>query len=746
MGSLVGWRAPLAAIAFAVLAACSDGGDGGTQPPPPPPASGLDTRPSNTACVAPERDIVTANVSAPAAFPALAFSEPVAMLQAPSDGSRWFVLEQGGRIRTFANDDAVAATVDFLDLRARVHHAGEAGLLGLAFHPDFATNGRAYVNYVTQAGGEIRSVTAEFSSPDGGLTLDPGSERVLFSVVKGFTNHNGGHVAFGPDGFLYVGLGDGGGGGDPDGNAQNPARLLGKLLRVDVDRQPGGQPYAIPADNPFAGGALCSDGGIGLDSCPEIYATGFRNPWRWSFDGPSSRLWVADVGESSLEEINVVERGGNYGWDVREGRQCFEPASACSTDGLLEPVAEYGRELGAAVIGGHVYRGTQVSALAGRYIFADFESGLIGSLAPDGGGGYFIEQLVRPGATPDGAPGPLGVSAFGQGEDGELYVLDYGRGAIRRLAFTQGGGSDHVPDLLSETGCLNLEAAGAPPLLSLIPYGLNAAFWSDGALKERWLGLPDGQNIAVPDDGDWEPPNGTVIVKHFRLGDRLAETRLFMRHPDGGWAGYTYQWNEAQTEAMRVRGGLVAPVGGQDWVFPSESDCMFCHNQATGYSLGLETAQQNGDHAYPQTGRTANQITTFNAIGALTPPIGPDPPAYVDPSDPSMPLDARARSYLHANCSICHRPSGPTPALMDLRHDTPLAATDACGVPPTLGDLGIPDARIIAPGEPDRSELLSRMSRRDAFGMPPIASLAPDADGAALIREWIESLTPASCQ
>ena len=743
MGMLVvGWRTLVPVVALAVLQACADGGNEGAQPPPP--TAGLDIRPSNTACLAPERDIVTANVAVPPAFPALAFSEPVAMLQAPRDASRWFVVEQGGRIRAFANDDAVAATSDFLDLAARVHHAGEAGLLGLAFHPDFDVNGLAYVNYVMRAGAEIRSVTAEFASPDGGLTLDPGSERVLLTVEKEFANHNGGQLAFGPDGFLYIGLGDGG--GDPDGNAQDPARLLGKMLRIDVDQQPAGQPYAIPADNPFAGGALCSDGGSGSDSCPEIYASGFRNPWRWSFDGPSGRLWVADVGQSSFEEINVVERGGNYGWEVREGRHCFEPASGCSTAGILDPVAEYGRNLGAAVTGGYVYRGAQVPALVGRYVFADFESGLIGSLAPDGGGGFFIEQLVRPGTTPDGASGQLSISAFGQGEDGELLVLDYGRGAIGRLVFTQGGGSDNVPDLLSETGCLNLTEAGAPPLPSLIPYGLNSVFWSDGAEKERWLGLPDGQNIDVPDDGDWQPPNGTVIVKHFRMGDRVAETRLFMRHPDGGWAGYTYQWNETQTEATRVRGGLVAPVDGQDWVFPSESDCMFCHNQAAGYTLGLETAQLNGDHFYPQTGRTANQIATLNAIHVLTPPIGPDPPAYVDPVDASQPLDARARSYLHANCAICHRPSGPTPALMDLRHDRPLAATGACDVPPTLGDLGIPDARIIAPGEPDRSELLSRMSRRDAFGMPPVASLLPDEEGAALIREWIASLTPANCQ
>ena len=435
---------------------------------------------------------------------------------------------------------------------------------------------------------------------------------------------------------------------------------------------------------------------------------------------------MPEPGEPESEEIHVVELGGNYA--------------------LIDPVAAYGPELGDAITGGYVYRGSQVAALRGRYVFADFGIGLLGSLAPDGGGGFLIEQLVRPGATPAGAPGPLKVSAFGQDADGELYVLDYERGAIRRLAFTAGNGSDNVPDLLSETGCIDTAEAGAPELDSLIPYGLNAAFWSDGAAKDRWLGLPEGQNITVPDNDDWDFPNGTVLVKHFHLNDRLAETRLFMRHPDGGWAGYTYRWNEAQTEATRVRGGLVAPVGGQDWIYPSESDCMFCHNKASGYSLGLETAQLNGDHHYPQTGITTNQIVTLNAIEALTPPITGDPPAYPEPADQSQPLEARARSYLHANCSFCHRPGGPTPAQMDLRHEIPLEATGACDAPPTLGDLGIPDARIIAPGDPDRSELLSRMSRRDFAGMPPVASRLPDPAGVALIRAWIESLAPDRCR
>jgi uncharacterized repeat protein (TIGR03806 family) len=591
-------------------------------------------------------------------------------------------------------------------------------------------------------------MTSEFTSPDGGSTLNPNSERVLLAVNKNFENHNGGQLAFGPqDGFLYVGLGDGGGAFDPDGNAQNPQRLLGKMLRIDVESRPGGAPYAIPADNPFANNPRCNTDGTGAQSCPEIYALGLRNPWRWSFD-LTGDLWVGDVGQRGFEEINVVSRGANYGWDLREGFQCTGGGTSCSSADFTNPVAAYGRDVGFSITGGYVYRGTQTTELVGRYVFGDF-GGMIASLTPVADGTFTVTPLVDNGETPPGAPGPLQISAFGKGNDGELFALDYVRGHIYRLIFTPAGagaGGDNVPQQLSATGCVNTASADAPPLLSLIPYTVNAPFWSDGASKERWIGLPNGQNIAVGDDGNWEPPNGTVLVKHFRIGTRLVETRLFMRHPDGVWGGYTYQWNDAATDATRVRGGATANVGGQTWIFPTEAQCMQCHTQAAGFALGLETAQQNRDLTYPQTGRTANQITTLNAINALAPPVAADPPAYADPADASRSLDDRARAYLHTNCANCHRPGGPTPAALDLRHGTALPQTGACDVAPTGGDLGIANARIVAPGDNTRSVLLARMRVRDANAMPPLASNVVDAAGAELIGAWIDSLPASSCQ
>jgi mono/diheme cytochrome c family protein len=238
-----------------------------------------------------------------------------------------------------------------------------------------------------------------------------------------------------------------------------------------------------------------------------------------------------------------------------------------------------------------------------------------------------------------------------------------------------------------------------------------------------------------------------VLMKHFRIGNALVETRLFMRHPDGVWAGYSYEWNAAQTDATLVQGGKTVSVAGQSWIFPSENDCLACHTAAAGSALGLETAQLNRDFVYPSTGRTANELATLDHVALFTRPIG-DPsalPAMPDPSDSTAPLGERARAYLHTNCSQCHRPSGPTPSSMDLRYSTLLANTNACAAAPQSGDLGLGlSARIIAPGDPALSVLVARTNRRDANGMPPLASAEVDIDGVTLLSDWIAGL--AGCQ
>jgi uncharacterized repeat protein (TIGR03806 family) len=661
-------------------------------------------------------------------FTNLSFNSPVALKQAPGDASRWFVVEQGGVVRTFANQSSVASSSVFIDLTSRLESGGEEGLLGLAFHPNFPTNPRVYLSYTARAGGIVSRIS-EFQTQDGGATLNLSTERVLLTVNQPESNHNGGNISFGPDGFLYIGFGDGGGGGDQHGsigNGQNLLTLLGKMLRIDVSPAAG---YAIPPSNPYANNAQCGTNGSGTANCPEIYANGFRNPWRWSFDRQTKELWLADVGQDKWEEVDRVTLGGNFGWRCREGAHAFN-GTCGPAQSLIDPIAEYSHSLGNSITGGYVYRGSAIPALQGRYVFADFGSGRIWNIARDT---TPTAQMTAAQSYQSG----LTISSFGEGNDGELYVVDY-NGGLYKIQPGSSGGTDTIPTQLSATGCMSSA--------NLIGYKPNAPFWSDGADKERFIGLPNGQNIVVGADGDWDFPNGAVLVKNFRVSSKLIETRLFMRHPDGVWAGYTYEWNDAQTDATRVVGGKQKQVGNQTWIFPSESECLQCHTDAAGRSLGLETAQLNGNFTYSQTGRTANQVVTLNAIQSLSPPVTQSPeqlPALPDPYGTAGSLNDRARAYLHTNCAQCHRPNGGTPVTLDLRYTTALNQTGACNVAPSAGDLGIANAQIIATGDAARSVLLARMNRRDGTGvqMPPIASALPDTQGAALLQSWISSLT-----
>jgi glucose/arabinose dehydrogenase len=334
---------------------------------------------------------------------------PVFLTHAGDGSPRLFVLEQTGRVRIVERN--LLSPSPFLDIRDRVLSGGERGLLGLAFHPDFRRNGRLYVNYTRRPDGA--TVVAEYrrgSSPDQALR----DERILMVVPQPYPNHNGGMVAFGPDGYLYVGLGDGGSAGDPGNRAQDPDELLGKILRIDVDR---GDPYGVPPDNPYA-----REGGR-----PEIYALGLRNPWRFSFDSLTGDLWVADVGQHKWEEIDLVTKGGNYGWRMMEGTHCFSPVIFCRTSGLLLPLLEYPHEKGrCSIIGGYVYRGRAIATLTGQYLYGDYCSGEIFSLPS-------IRETRASREPQVVLKTSFRISSFGEDATGELYMVDHG-GGIYRIA------------------------------------------------------------------------------------------------------------------------------------------------------------------------------------------------------------------------------------------------------------------------------------------------------------------------
>ena len=336
---------------------------------------------------------------------------------AAGDGSgRLYVAEKGGTVR-LVEGGAVAAA-PFLDVRRLVRASGsEQGLLGLAFHPRYRQNGYLYVNY-TDTAGHTAVVRYTARADRGGA--DPGSALPLLRVEQPAANHNGGHLLFGPDGYLYVGLGDGGGAGDTYRNAQNPQSLLGKMLRLDVDRTEGGKPYAIPADNPFRDGPFR----------PEVWAVGLRNPWRYSFDRASGDLYIADVGQNAYEEVNVVPAGTapglNFGWPRMEATQCYPSGSACDRQGLTLPATEYGRGGNCSVTGGAVYRGTAQPLLRGAYLFGDYCSGRIWSLHRDGsGGGTWVQTELL--------DSDAGVSSFGEDEAGELYLTGLSDGVLYRV-------------------------------------------------------------------------------------------------------------------------------------------------------------------------------------------------------------------------------------------------------------------------------------------------------------------------
>jgi glucose/arabinose dehydrogenase len=401
-------RVPATTAILLIAAACG-GNDSGSDSTPDPPGPPAPTPPA----LAVER-----------AYPNLTFSDPVALARAPADATRWFVVEQGGRVRVFEDFATVSVASDFVDLSGRVASGGETGLLNVAFAPDFPDDPRAWIVYTADGGSGLVARVAEFSTPDGGLSLDPNSEQVLLTIAQPQSNHNGGALAFGPDRRLYIGVGDGGGANDPHGdtgNGQRTTTLLGKLLRIDVTGDDAAG-YTVPDDNPFAANPRCDFDGTGAAPCPEIYAWGFRNPWRFSFDRATGDLWVGDVGQSAIEEVDRVQRGANYGWRCFEGTRDTGLECGSATD-FEPPVAEYGRDLGASITGGFVYRGTAIDGLAGRYVFGDFISGRLFQVAANANATVSIEQ---------GDASVLSLASFAEDLDGELLVVDYS-GAIFRI-------------------------------------------------------------------------------------------------------------------------------------------------------------------------------------------------------------------------------------------------------------------------------------------------------------------------
>jgi putative heme-binding domain-containing protein len=673
-------------------------------------------------------------------FPRLGFQDGLDFAYEPT-GQRWWVLQLNGRLLSFPNDPAAThadLAIDVSKIRQPFMNA-----LGFTLHPGFATNRFVFVVYVgpdkAPEGSRLSRFRVDDSQPP---KIDPASEKVFLTWRGG--GHNGSSLKFGPDGFLYVSTGDGEGPEPPDllNTGQNLDDLLSVVVRIDVDREEAGRPYAIPAGNPFVN----RPGARG-----EIWAYGFRNPWRTSF-GPDGALWVGDVGWELWEMIHRVTAGYNAGWAHLEGPQIVKTEQRPPTP-IGRPVAIHPHSEAASITGGFFYDGPSMSWLRGHYVYGDFETGRLWALHHENG---------RPSAPRDLADTPLKIIGFAPAPDGELLMLDYRpEGGLYRLAANPPSAATAAfPRRLRDTGLFS-DVAARKPAPGVEPYSINAGMWSDGAQVQRWLAIPGTNRIvtrSAPSAGDrrWDFPSNSVLVRTLSLertvgqpeSARPIETQIL--HQDGtAWQAYTFRWNEAGTDADLVpAAGTNASISLRDdadpdgsrsvtWRWASRTECLRCHNPWSGPPLAFNFDQLPG-------GTNSGELGRLIAGGWITSATGgAEVPRVVDPHATGVPLEARARSWLHVNCAHCHRwgAGGAVAAYFDL--DRPLQDSRLLDVKPARGDFGMLAPRLIAPGEPWRSAVNYRISTEGSGHMPAIGARGIDERGVRLVRDWIRSLEPA---
>lgn len=713
------------------------------------------------------------------AFGNLVFTDPVAIVTPPGETNRVFVVEQAGRIAVITNLAVPTRTV-FLDIAARIVSGGEQGLLGLAFHPGYATNRQFYIFYTvnaTTAQGtnmlhdRLSQMLASAANPN---VADTTSEFILLEQFDEAGNHNGGDLHFGNDGYLYVSLGDEGGGNDNYQNSQRIARdFFAGLLRIDVDLRPGSvmpnphpantnNPtgtirYRIPADNPWIGATTFNGAPVNPANVrTEFYAVGLRNPWRFSVDRATGDIYLADVGQVLWEEVNLIRRGGNYGWSYREGLHPGPRGNPPAGVVFDEPIVEYGHgsatNQGFSVTGGVVYRGTNLPALAGAYVFADYVSGNVWALRANGANVVPFWRLL----------GDDGIAGFGlDPRNGDVLTADQNQDTIKRLVEdrTVLVGAQLPPTLFHTGAFTNLTSLASEtdpltPNTGVRPYDINVPFWSDNARKTRWHFQAANLPIAFSRDGNWSFPTGTVWVKHFDLeltngvpsSTKRLETRLLVKNA-GGVYGVTYRWGNSVSNATLVPDAgmdenFVINDGGilrtQAWHYPSRSECLACHTPVAGFALGFNTAQLNREVDFGS-GPT-NQIAALSRAGYFSAPVSNLNllPALAHATNEAWSHEWRVRSYLHANCAQCHQPGGAGLGSWDARYHNPLSVS---GVIRGLlnNDQGNPDNRVVVPGNVTRSMLHTRIALRGPGQMPPLATTLLDTQAISLVSSWIDS-------
>ena len=679
-------------------------------------------------------------------FPELELERPVEFQFAP-DSKDLFILTERGQF--WHVDTTTSPARQTLVVHMRDLHQPLGNSLGFTFHPDFEQNRYVYINFNEGGQRDQGAYIGRFEmTTEAPYALVPESKKVLIRWACG--GHNGCTLAFGPDGYLYFSAGDGASPDPPDGRfltGQDNSDIMGSIQRIDVDREADGKPYAIPPDNPFVNHR---------NTRPEVWAFGFRNPFRMAFDQRTGELWAGDVGWEQWEMIYWIRRGGNYGWPITEGpNPRILPDAPKGPGPILPPMVAHSHTEAASMTGGQVYYGQRYPDLHGCYIYGDWETGRLWALRNRADQLTFHQELCDTSLKP---------VSFALDPSGELLILDHNSGIYGLTPNPVQGKTSDFPTRLSQTG-LFTSTPNLSPAPGTVSYQPVAPKWNDYATAQWLLGVPDNGAI-VPQGGvrdiagaNWFYPTNTVLARTLTLPDSLItptatrriETQLL--HWDGQeWNPYTYRWNDTQTDAHLVgKNGAStqftvtddsAPGGIREisWRFHSRTECLRCHNAWSGNPLTINSLQLGRGEG--------SEMERFKQLGVLdgsnrqngrgrrrNPSV-----ALVNPYHETEPVASRARSWLHVNCGSCHifGAGGAIPSQFNI--DKRLEEARALDTEPTRGDFGLPQAKILASGDPHRSVVAYRVSTEGAGHMPQIGSRLVDEKGVAVLMEWLTNL------
>lgn len=668
-------------------------------------------------------------------FPNIEWKAPLFLVAEPGTDNLW-VIERGGekdspsKILSFVDDPSVETTETILEIDGRLVYS-------VTFDPGYADTGLIYVFSNGPNGQDNRKNRISRFTVDKNASpiCNPESETIIIEWPS--AGHDGGDLVFGHDGMLYITSGDGTSDSDTDVTGQDISDLLGGVLRIDVKHPTENAAYSIPVDNPFVGQE---------NARGETWAYGLRNPWRMCVDRETGQIWVGTNGQDLWETAHLLGRGENYGWSLYEGSHPFYLNRQRGPTPVVPPTLEHHHIEARSLTGGVVYYGQPLSELNGAYVYGDYSTGKIWGARHDGTELTWHREL---------ADTSLQIAGFAESHRGELLVVDHA-GGLNRLVPAEAQSQPHeFPRRLSETGLfVSVENHELQP--GVIPYSVNAPGWADGAKAQRYLAIPEEGQIDYTSSRGWNFPDGTVLVQTLGFDGvdntpdsfKPIETRLLTRQ-QGEWAGYSFRWNENQTDATLVGAegeDMELSIAGREsqvWRFPARAECLSCHSRAANFVLGLSESQMNRDHDYGHV--VDNQLRTFEHIGLFkNPPSKPSEelPKLVDPYDTRENLDARARSYLHTNCAVCHVSAGGGNAKMELEFSTEQSKMQLIAARPQHATFNIDNAMLVSPGNPAGSVLIERLKHRGRGQMPPLVSNAIDQDGVQLMHDWIAAMQP----